>query len=155
MSVHKKLGCPICPHIKLVVKKVSLFLRSTYILSPAAARRCNTWRWLVVGFSAKQKQQLHHQQLTNGSTILKTFTFPVNLDLFNLSTVSFGSVLANILSDLHTRRCLLYVFRWWCVVPGRWCVRPLSLLLTTLLVPTYLEPCPRPRRVPPRTSPIA
>jgi hypothetical protein len=43
--------------------------------------------WLVVAFSAKQKQQLHHQQLTNSSTILKTFTFPVNLDLFNLSTV--------------------------------------------------------------------
>jgi len=25
----------------------------------------------------------HHQQLTNGSTILFTFTFPVKLDLFN------------------------------------------------------------------------
>jgi hypothetical protein len=33
----------------------------------------------------------HHQQLTNGSTILFTFTFPVNLDLFNLSTVFRGS----------------------------------------------------------------
>ncbi len=41
--------------------------------------------WLVVVSSAKQKQQLHHQQLTNGSTILKTFTFPEFLDLFNLS----------------------------------------------------------------------
>ena len=38
----------------------------------------------------------HHQQLTNGSTILFMFTFPINLDLFNLSTVSFGSILANI-----------------------------------------------------------
>jgi len=54
------------------------------------------WRWLVVAFSAKQKQQLHHQQLTNVSTILFMFTFPVNLDLFNLSTVSFGSILANL-----------------------------------------------------------
>jgi len=62
--------------------------------SPAAARRCNAWQWLVVAFSAKQKQkqQLHQQQLTNGSTILFTFTFPVNLDLLNLSTVSFGSI---------------------------------------------------------------
>jgi hypothetical protein len=64
--------------------------------SPAAARHCNAWRWLVVAFSAKQKQQLHHQQLTNGSTILFTFTFLVNLDLFNLSTVSFGSILVNV-----------------------------------------------------------
>jgi hypothetical protein len=71
--------------------------------SPAAARHCNAWRWLFVAFFAKQKQQLHHQQLTNGSTILKMFMRPVNLDLFNLSTVSFGSILANILSDLHTR----------------------------------------------------
>jgi hypothetical protein len=37
---------------------------------------------LVVVSSAKQKQQLHHQQLTNGSTILKTFTFPELFDLF-------------------------------------------------------------------------
>jgi hypothetical protein len=49
---------------------------------PAAANRCDAWRWLVVAFSAKQKQQRHHQQLTNSSTILKTFTFPDNLDLF-------------------------------------------------------------------------
>jgi hypothetical protein len=52
--------------------------------SPAAARHCNAWRWLIVVFFAKQKQQLHHQQLTNGSTILKMFMRPVNLDLFNL-----------------------------------------------------------------------
>jgi hypothetical protein len=51
---------------------------------PAIADHCNTWRWLVVVSSAKQKQQQHHQQLTNGSTILKTFTFPENLDLFEL-----------------------------------------------------------------------
>jgi hypothetical protein len=63
---------------------------------PAAAHRCNAWQWLVVASSAKQKQQRHHQQLTNGSTILKTFTFPDNLDLLNLSTVSFGSFLENI-----------------------------------------------------------
>jgi hypothetical protein len=63
---------------------------------PAADRRCGAWQWLVVVSSAKQKQQLHRQQLTNGSTILKTFTFPEFLDLFNLSTVFFGSILANI-----------------------------------------------------------
>jgi hypothetical protein len=51
---------------------------------PAAARPCSTWQWLVVVSSAKQKQQLHHQQLTNGSIILKTFTFPEFLDLFKL-----------------------------------------------------------------------
>jgi len=69
--------------------------------SPAAARRCNAWQWLVVAFSAKQKQQLYHQQLTNGTTILKTFTFPVNLDLYNLFTVSFGSSLANISQAIY------------------------------------------------------
>ncbi len=80
----------------------------------ATALHYDTWRWLVVASSAKKKQQRHHQQLTNGSIILKMFTFPVNLDLFNLSTVSFGSILANksyviyILVDAS-----LYVF-------GRW-----------------------------------
>ncbi len=70
---------------------------------------------LVVAFCAKQEQQLHHQQLTNGSTILFTFTFPVNLDLFNLSTVFFGSILAKLsLSDPHSRRCL--ALRFWEVV---------------------------------------
>jgi hypothetical protein len=64
--------------------------------SPDATRHCNAWQWLVVAFSAKQKQQLHHHQQPNGSTIFKVFTFPVNLDLFNLSTVSFGSILAKI-----------------------------------------------------------
>jgi hypothetical protein len=59
---------------------------------PAAARHCNAWQWLVVASSAKQKQQLHHQQLTNGSTVLKMFMCPDNLDLFNLSTVSFESI---------------------------------------------------------------
>jgi hypothetical protein len=78
---------------------------------PAAACRYNAWRWLVVVFSAKQKQQLHHQQLTNGSTILFTFTFPVNLDLFYLSTVSFWIYFSEyILSDLHTPRCFALHF---------------------------------------------
>jgi hypothetical protein len=63
---------------------------------PITTRCCNAWKWLVVASSAKHKQQRHHQQLTNSSTILKTFTSPDNLDLFNLSTVSFGSFLANI-----------------------------------------------------------
>jgi hypothetical protein len=51
---------------------------------PAATCRCNAWRWMVVVFFDKQKQQRHHQQLTNGSTILKTFMYPNNLDLFKL-----------------------------------------------------------------------
>jgi hypothetical protein len=63
--------------------------------SPAADRRCGTWQWLVVKSSAKQNQQLHHQQLTNGSTILKTFMFPEFLDLFKLlSTVWYHLVWA-------------------------------------------------------------
>jgi hypothetical protein len=63
------IGCPI--------------IQAVALSSPAAARRWGAWRWLVVVFSAKQKQQLHHQQLTNGSTILKTFTtFPEFFDLF-------------------------------------------------------------------------
>jgi hypothetical protein len=54
---------------------------------PAAPRHYGAWQWLVVASSAKQKQQLHHQQLTNGSTILEMFRFPEFSDLFNLSTV--------------------------------------------------------------------
>ncbi len=64
---------------------------------PAAARRCGAWRWLVVMSSAKQKQQLHHQQLTNGNTILKTFTCPEFLDLFKFiyKSLSYWIILAN------------------------------------------------------------
>jgi hypothetical protein len=51
-------------------------------LIASATRHCDAWQWLVVAFSAKQKQQLHHQQLFNGSTILKMFTCPDILDLF-------------------------------------------------------------------------
>jgi hypothetical protein len=35
----------------------------------------------------RKRQQQHHHQRTNGSTNMKTFTSPVDLDLFNLSTV--------------------------------------------------------------------
>jgi hypothetical protein len=44
---------------------------------------------LIVINCQRKRHKQHHQQLTNGSTNLFTFTFPVNLDLFNLSTVSF------------------------------------------------------------------
>jgi hypothetical protein len=44
--------------------------------SPAAARSCDARR----ASSAKQKQQRHHQLLTNGRTVLKTF--PVNFDFY-------------------------------------------------------------------------
>jgi len=44
---------------------------------------------LIVVNCRRKRHKQHHQQLTNGSTILFTFTFPVNLDLFSLSTVSF------------------------------------------------------------------
>jgi hypothetical protein len=62
-----------CPTIQVVA-----------FLLPAAAHHCNAWQWLVVASSAKQKQQWHHQQLTNSSTNLKMFMFPENLDLFKL-----------------------------------------------------------------------
>jgi hypothetical protein len=40
----------------------------------------------VVKCQRKRQQQQHHQR-TNGSTNVKTFTSPDDLDLFNLSTV--------------------------------------------------------------------
>jgi hypothetical protein len=40
----------------------------------------------VIHCQRKRQQQQHHQH-TNGSTIMKTFTSPDNLGLFNLSTV--------------------------------------------------------------------
>jgi hypothetical protein len=40
----------------------------------------------VVKCQRKRQQQQHHQR-TNGSTKVKTFTCPDDLDLFNLSTV--------------------------------------------------------------------
>jgi hypothetical protein len=40
----------------------------------------------VVHCQRKRQQQQHHQH-TNGSTIVKTFTSPDDLGLFNLSTV--------------------------------------------------------------------
>jgi hypothetical protein len=36
----------------------------------------------------RKRQQQHHHQHTNGSTNVKMFTSPDDLDLFNLSTVS-------------------------------------------------------------------
>jgi len=95
--------------------------------SPAAARRCNAWRWLVVAFfakqkqklhhPAKQKQKLHHQQLTNGSTILFTFTFLVNLDLFNLSiiySIFWINFSEFIISDPHTEDVACRRTKEWC-----------------------------------------
>jgi hypothetical protein len=71
-------------------------IQAVVLSSPAAAHCWGAWQWLVVVSSAKQKQQLHHQKLTNCSTILKTFTFPEFLDLFQLIYSIFGSILANI-----------------------------------------------------------
>jgi hypothetical protein len=42
---------------------------------------------LTVIHCQRKRQQQHHHQRTNGNTNMKTFTSPVNLDLFNLSTV--------------------------------------------------------------------
>jgi hypothetical protein len=82
---------------------------------PAAARRCGTWQWLVVVPYAKQKQQIHHQQLTNGSTILKTFMFPEFLDLFKLIyRIYWIHFSKKILSDAHTKDVAYRrTERWW------------------------------------------
>jgi hypothetical protein len=42
---------------------------------------------LAVAHCQRKRQQQQHHQRTNGSTNLKTFTSPDDLDLFNLSTV--------------------------------------------------------------------
>jgi hypothetical protein len=42
---------------------------------------------LTIVYCQRKRQQQHHHQRTNGSTSIKTFPSPVNLDLFNLSTV--------------------------------------------------------------------
>jgi hypothetical protein len=66
---------------------------------------------LIVANCQRKRHKQHHHQGTNGSTILFTFTFPVNLDLFNLSTVSFGSILANMSYILQV--VLLYILGCW------------------------------------------
>jgi hypothetical protein len=42
---------------------------------------------LTVVHCQRKRQQQHHHQRTNGSTKVKTFISPDDLDLFNLSTV--------------------------------------------------------------------
>jgi hypothetical protein len=42
---------------------------------------------LAVVYCRRKRQQQQHHQCTNGSTNVKTFTCPDDLDLFNLSTV--------------------------------------------------------------------
>jgi hypothetical protein len=61
--------------------------------------RCCHCRWATTAATAttmvklavihcqRKWQQQHHHQYTNGSTNMKTFTSPNDLDLFNLSTV--------------------------------------------------------------------
>jgi hypothetical protein len=42
---------------------------------------------LTIVHCQRKRQQKHHHQRTNSNTNVKTFTSPVDLDLFNLSTV--------------------------------------------------------------------
>jgi hypothetical protein len=42
---------------------------------------------LTIIHCQRKRQQQHHHQHTNGSTNVKTFISPDDLDLFNLSTV--------------------------------------------------------------------
>jgi hypothetical protein len=43
---------------------------------------------LAIVHCQRKRQQQHHHQRNNGSTNVKMFTSPDDLDLFNLSTVS-------------------------------------------------------------------
>jgi hypothetical protein len=79
-----------CPPSDFIIEcrhaTINALTKTCYYSSGGAlvtSRRLPLQRFAMVGCFAKQKQQLHHQQLTHGSTILFTFTFPVNLDLFN------------------------------------------------------------------------
>jgi hypothetical protein len=49
--------------------------------SPAVTMLCDGW---LLRSMLSRRSSEHHQQLTNGSTILFTFTFPVNLDFIQL-----------------------------------------------------------------------
>jgi hypothetical protein len=84
---------------------------------------------LTVMDCRRKRQQPQHHQRTNGSTNVKTFTSPDNLDLFNLSTVfdvcdvgrgnlAIIKLLAkkkmSFFCDLHTPRCFALPF--WVVV---------------------------------------
>jgi hypothetical protein len=62
-------------------KDVLLFKRwrSRHQPPPAVTTLCDGW--LLRSLLSRRSSE-HHQQRTNGSTILFTFTFPVNLDLF-------------------------------------------------------------------------
>jgi hypothetical protein len=53
----------------------------------ATASTATTMVKLSVIHCQKKRQQQQHHQRTNGSTNMKMFTSPDNLDLFNLSTV--------------------------------------------------------------------
>jgi hypothetical protein len=53
----------------------------------STASTANTVVKLTVVHCQRKRQQQQHHQRTNGSTNVKTFTSPDNLDLFNLSTV--------------------------------------------------------------------
>ncbi len=91
----------------------------------------------VIHCRRKRQQQQHHQR-TNGSTNVKIFTSPVNLDLFNLSRVfevcdvGRGNLAISTLLALKKNWTIfaiyilldesLYIF-------GRWCRSPISKLL--------------------------
>ena len=55
--------------------------------SPTTASNATTMGKLAVIHCQRKRQQQQHHQHTNGSTNVKTFTSPDNLDLFNLSIV--------------------------------------------------------------------
>jgi hypothetical protein len=53
----------------------------------ATASTATTMVKLAIVQCQRKRQQQQHHQCTNGSTNVKTFTSPDDLDLFNISTV--------------------------------------------------------------------
>jgi hypothetical protein len=105
----------------------------------ATASTATTVVKLAVVHCQRKRQQQQHHQCTNGSTNVKTFTSPDDLDLFNLSIVfevcddgrgnfTISKLLAfkklYLFCNLHTARLdeITYVF-------GSWCAQFTSLLL--------------------------
>jgi hypothetical protein len=108
---------------------------------------------LTVIYCRRKRQQQQHPQRTNGSTNVKMFTSPDDLDLFNLSTVfdvcNVGKGNLAISKLLAKKNCTFfaiyilqdvsYGFGWWCAVPSS--PAPITQAKKTNFF-SFLEPAP-------------
>jgi hypothetical protein len=69
------------------IAAVTTAATTTATTTVANAATTNTIVELSIVHCLRKRQQQHHHQHTNGSTNMKMFTSPDNLDLFNISTV--------------------------------------------------------------------